>query len=449
MHLVTMISKAAALLVMLSLATHICCAKNHTVDEDLGRALASEEDRKYITYQPQFGLCNQLRALHHAVAIAKVLKRTLVIPDVLDNDGAGPIYKREILFDSENIVKGLNGVLIHDRSEVSCITMESYNRLVTENKAYLPTKVLVLSLPLKQLFPTDFYFNSIGWKLPKIEAKSLTGFQEKHWRVWDQINAEGMSDEDTLAIHSTFGAWMGATLKEDRVWHAATEQLVYQEANWINKNVKKLTDSHELLKVNLKHSINNSTLLLQLISLQDGFMCAHVRRGNFQKACQRYNNEYLSNSSRQWVTSFVEADLACWVDEHIFVDVLDEVKRIVKPRYAKELPILLISNDERFPGMISAADPCYKVITMDMLIDLKSIFQPALPVIEMTLCSKAKVIIANQYSTFSRAIFKKAVWKRKHMNNFSFAWSKSVRNITYYVDSWQNAGPFVNQQHFL
>jgi hypothetical protein len=84
-----------------------------------------------------------------------------------------------------------------------------------------------------------------------------------------------------------------------------------------------------------------------------------------------------------------------------------------------------------------------------MLTDVAGIFQPALPVIEMTLCSKAKVLIANQYSTYSRAIFKKAVWKRKHMVNFSFAWSKVIQNMTYYVDSWQTAGPFVNQNHFL
>jgi len=178
-------------------------------------------------------------------------------------------------------------------------------------------------------------------------------------------------------------------------------------------------------------------------------MCAHVRRGNFQKACQRYDLEYHSNNSRQWVTSFSQADLACWVDEHVFVDTLDEVKRIIKPRYARELPILLITNDDRFPGMIHAVDPGYKVLTLDKLTDLSGIFQPALPVIEMSLCSKAKTIIANQYSTYSRAIFKKAVWKRKHMVNFSFAWTKSVRNITYYVDSWKTAGPFVNQQYFL
>ena len=119
---------------------------------------------------------------------------------------------------------------------------------------------------------------------------------------------------------------------------------------------------------------------------------------------------------------------------------------------------------------------------------MTGIFQPAIPVIEMTLCSKARIIVANQYSTYSRgkqgrklfppvyaflciyfllsivanivsficnpiqwtvAIFKKAVWKRKHMTKLSFAWSKSLQNMTYYVDSWQAAGPYVNEHHWV
>ena len=51
--------------------------------------------------------------------------------------------------------------------------------------------------------------------------------------------------------------------------------------------------------------------------------------------------------------------------------------------------------------------------------------------------------------TFVAAIFKKAVWKRKHMTKLSFAWSKSLQNMTYYVDSWQAAGPYVNEHHWI
>ena len=178
-------------------------------------------------------------------------------------------------------------------------------------------------------------------------------------------------------------------------------------------------------------------------------MCAHVRRGNFKKACERYDQEFHSNASRPWVKSFSESGLACWVDEHMFVDEVDEVTRIAKERYKRDLPILLITNDNKFVDVVRATDPGYNVYTIDQIADLGGIFIPALPVIEMTLCSKAKVLIANQYSTFSRAIYKKAVWKRKQMTKFSFAWSKSIKNITYYADSWVAAGPYVNHEYFL
>jgi hypothetical protein len=178
-------------------------------------------------------------------------------------------------------------------------------------------------------------------------------------------------------------------------------------------------------------------------------MCAHVRRGNFKKACERYDEEYFSGKPRSWVRSFYESGMACYVDEHTFIDQVDEVIRISKERYKRDLPILLITNDDRFVEQVRAIEPGYNVLTMNQVSDMAGIFQPAVPVIEMTLCSKAKVILANQYSTFSRAIFKKAVWKRKHMTKFSFAWAKSLQNITYYVDSWSAAGPYVNQQHFL
>ena len=80
------------------------------LNETARKLFSSIKIERYLVYQPQFGLCNQLRALHHAIAIAKVLGRILVIPDIVDNDGHGPIYKRDILFDSELITKALTGI---------------------------------------------------------------------------------------------------------------------------------------------------------------------------------------------------------------------------------------------------------------------------------------------------------------------------------------------------
>jgi hypothetical protein len=48
-----------------------------------GRTVSSDGDERYLIYQPQFGLSNQLIALRNAAAWAAVLNRTLVLPHLL------------------------------------------------------------------------------------------------------------------------------------------------------------------------------------------------------------------------------------------------------------------------------------------------------------------------------------------------------------------------------
>ena len=43
------------------------------------------------------------------------------------------------------------GVLKHDGTSIGCITQETYNKLVSEDKAYLPSKILDLHIQFKQL----------------------------------------------------------------------------------------------------------------------------------------------------------------------------------------------------------------------------------------------------------------------------------------------------------
>lgn len=56
---------------------------------------------------------------------------------------------------------------------------------------------------------------------------------------------------------TTFGAWMGASNQQDRVWHSAVEQLVYQESKWIAEFVRKITETHAILKGHLHHHLHH------------------------------------------------------------------------------------------------------------------------------------------------------------------------------------------------
>ena len=59
---------------------------------------------------------------------------------------------------------------------------------------------------------------------------------------------------------------------------------------------------------------------------------------------------------------YLSIGLACHVDEHIFIDQVDEVKRIAGERYKRDLPILLVTNDERFADQVRAAEPGYNLL---------------------------------------------------------------------------------------
>ena len=162
-------------------------------------------------------------------------------------------------------------------------------------------------------------------------------------------------------------------------------------------------------------------------------MCTHVRRGNFKKACELYDEELHSSNPRGWVKQFAARKLVCYVDENIFFDQIDAVYKAWNRR---KLPVVLVTNDNEFADRVSQLkSEEHQIYTLNQLFHMDQVPSAALPVIEMTLCSRAKLIIANQYSTFSRGIFKKALWKRKHMLNYSFAWSKDF-TLNYFEKDW-------------
>ena len=118
------------------------------------QSFPSQQQQIYMTYQPQFGLCNQLRALHQAIAIAKVLGRILVIPDIIDNDGQGPIYRRDTLFDTDSLINALNV-----NGHISAMSAAAYSKLELSG----PSFILDLKLQsFKQLVPSNLYYENLG-----------------------------------------------------------------------------------------------------------------------------------------------------------------------------------------------------------------------------------------------------------------------------------------------
>ena len=117
----------------------------------------------------------------------------------------------------------------------------------------------------------------LGWAhLPVVQADSLTGFNEVNWRTWFSQNAEHVNEQQMVAVATTYGAWQGASNFRFKLWHSNIERLVYRESGWISNYVDTIINANS--------------------NLQNGFMCAHVRRGNFKKACRLYDEEIASGN---------------------------------------------------------------------------------------------------------------------------------------------------------
>jgi hypothetical protein len=168
----------------------------------ISRSLQDQHSQRFLLYSPQFGLYNQLRALYHALAVSRVLNRVLVVPEIVSNNGAGPVVPRSMLFDSSLLFLKANGFVI---------STSEYKNLVRSGMASAPKKIINLPVPIKQLIPTMLYFKFLD--LGKTPHDSLPEsykfkFSEKEWLRFEQEDPLGVANDDTIAFYSLYMAWM-------------------------------------------------------------------------------------------------------------------------------------------------------------------------------------------------------------------------------------------------
>lgn len=168
----------------------------------MSRILQEQHSQRFLLYSPQFGLYNQLRALYHALAVSRVLNRVLVVPEIVSNNGAGPVVPRSMLFDSSLLFLKASGFVI---------STSEYQNLVRSGMASAPKKIINLPVPIKQLIPTMLYFKFLD--LGKTPHDSLPEsykfkFSEKEWLRFEQEDPLGVTNDNTIAFYSLYMAWM-------------------------------------------------------------------------------------------------------------------------------------------------------------------------------------------------------------------------------------------------
>ena len=115
---------------------------------DEQRAAWSDGQPHYLVYAPQFGLSNQLVALHNAVAWAQLLNRTLVLPHLLAH---GAVYPRAAFggaFDGARASEGISPVRVVEMDEFL-------------HEGLRPAGQIVLNTTNKFRAASDAYFDSL------------------------------------------------------------------------------------------------------------------------------------------------------------------------------------------------------------------------------------------------------------------------------------------------
>ena len=242
--------------------------------------------------------------------------------------------------------------------------------------------------------PVNLYFDNIGFgSLPIEKASPFTVFTQNAWNKWMEDDKEKVQQDNTIAFHSTYGAWSDYKY-DDKKWHDALEHATFQEADWIRSFSETIVSEDE--------------------DLSGGYICGHIRRGDFKEACDAYDAEMATASPRSWVANYYKKGITCWVDETVLVNEAKILKANIIKKWGKMVPIYVSTNDMAFADKVKIVlkQEGISLYTLeDMLEGRKKVIKAAHPVIDITLCSQAHTLILNQFSTFSRAIYKTAMWR--------------------------------------
>jgi len=115
---------------------------------DGGEAVGGGE--RYLLYQPQFGLSNQIVALRNAVVWALLLNRTLVLPHLLGHGTAQLMAAHSDAFD-------VAAARVAVAPTLRVTEMDGFLRL-----GLAPRRVLVLDINIKMRGADDAYFDRLG-----------------------------------------------------------------------------------------------------------------------------------------------------------------------------------------------------------------------------------------------------------------------------------------------
>ena len=318
------------------------------------------ETRKFLVYQPQFGMGNQLLALKSAVAMATVLDRWLVVPHYHSNNAHGKYVPFEDIFDWDKFQEMV------PRS----LPMDEFLALGVR-----PTRLFDMLLPLKTVHQHFDYFTDLrvfgdarqlNESISRVDANGV----EHHIKLSDEDvrRKYGVMEDQVLAFSTTYKMFS----------HFSDGRLTRSVANSWSQSI--------IPAPRVRAAAEAAVAVLRGPSGDGKFSCAHVRRTDFNELCNVADSGWLASlSSRGYI---------CWPTMEEIVDQL-QVLGAERVFVASDAP----QEVRAHAGFVGAFDAAYGDDFAHLLSG--GVADAAMPLMEVEVCSHADTLVVNRYSTFS------------------------------------------------
>lgn len=421
---------------------------------------------RYLIYQPQFGLSNQLIALRNAAAWAAVLNRTLVIPHILshttEKEYTGHSAPRRSMSDFANAFEG------HRASRavapLRVMDMQTYIQLGLK-----PPRLIHLEsrTKLNLVSVRDDYFRALAEQGTPVVSDD----PPVHVFMQDLLPAQILERFDgcfqnhqVLAFSSFFGMWNGKPGSFHSGWTIPSLGNI-NGFRWLDTVVlPALLKPSPQLRVVVEKAV--ASILAQASSKQSGqgpyrregetafrrfgvaivnssavgsspadihafrnmrayetqpkeegdarsnipvLACVHVRRGDFEIDCPKYEAEARRRDGRRWVKAHVGDGYSCLQDPRdidLNLRALFGEDRSGPERRARRIAIYAaVENPEwiRHPTLrhwnLSHLE---QHINRANAQELRLPWDLAAPLIDQLVCAHSRYFILNIFSTFSQ-----------------------------------------------
>ena len=288
--------------------------------------------QRYLLYQPQFGLSNQIVALRNAAVWALLLNRTLVLPHLLGHGTAQLRAAHGAAFNVESA-----------RSAVSPLRIEEMDSFLGRGLA--PRRLLVLDIAIKMRGADDAYFDQIGLSR-RTSAPPLRVPLRNFTPTAILAAFGGCGHHRALAFRSLFAAldvkrkdypppgmnWLNKRAMPELLRPAPPLAAVVDVVVGCLTNPSGCDAATNATAAAAAAAAAAATVGSAGSAQTRPLACVHIRRGDFVDECAKYERELASDSPRGWVLSHARFGYSCYAsDDDLRANIEALLRRLTPP----------------------------------------------------------------------------------------------------------------------